>query len=71
MTKEIPAIQKALRYLEHGDPQAVLSLVELPVPEPGSGEVLIEMQASPIHPSDLGLMMGSYGRPRNSSSSCG
>ena len=64
MTKEIPAIQKALQYLEHGDPQAVLSLVEIPVPEPGSGEVLIEMQASPIHPSDLGLIMGSYGRPR-------
>ena len=36
-------------------------LIELPVPEPGSGEVLIEMQASPIHP-DLGLIMGSYGR---------
>ena len=50
MTKEIPAIQKALQYLEHGDPQAVLSLVELPVPEPGSGGVLIEMQASPLHP---------------------
>ena len=64
MNKEIPSTQKALQYQEYGDPSEVLSLFELPVPEPGPGEVLIEMQASPIHPSDLGLIMGSYGRPR-------
>jgi NADPH:quinone reductase-like Zn-dependent oxidoreductase len=64
MNKEIPSTQKALQYQEYGDPAEVLSLIELPVPEPGPGEVLIEMQASPIHPSDLGLIMGSYGRPR-------
>jgi NADPH:quinone reductase-like Zn-dependent oxidoreductase len=64
MKKEIPSTQKALQYQEYGDPAEVLSLIELPVPEPGPGEVLIEMQASPIHPSDLGLIMGSYGRPR-------
>jgi trans-2-enoyl-CoA reductase len=64
MNKEIPCTQKALQYQEYGDPSEVLSLIELPVPEPGPGEVLIEMQASPIHPSDLGLIMGSYGRPR-------
>jgi trans-2-enoyl-CoA reductase len=65
MNKEIPSTQKALQYQEYGDPSEVLSLIELPVPVPGPGEVLIEMQASPIHPSDLGLIMGSYGRPRN------
>lgn len=65
MNKEIPSIQKALHYQEYGDPMEVLTLIELPVPEPGPGEVLIEMQASPIHPSDIGLIMGSYGRPRN------
>ena len=65
MNKEISSTQKALQYQEYGDPGEVLTLVELPVPEPGPGEVLIEMQASPIHPSDIGLIMGSYGRPRN------
>ena len=65
MNKEMPSSQTALEYKEHGDPSEVLSLVELPVPKPGPGEVLIEMQASPIHPSDIGLIMGSYGRPRN------
>jgi NADPH:quinone reductase-like Zn-dependent oxidoreductase len=65
MNKEIPSTQKALQYQEYGDPAEVLSLIELPVPEPSPGEVLIKMQASPIHPSDLGLIMGSYGRSRN------
>ena len=46
MNKEIPSTQKALQYQEYGDPGEVLTLVELPVPEPGPGEVLIEMQAS-------------------------
>lgn len=64
MNKEIPSSQKALQYQEYGDPSEVLTLIEVPVPKPGPGEVLIEMQASPIHPSDLGLIMGSYGRPR-------
>ncbi len=65
MNKETPSYQKALQYQVHGDPKEVLEIIELPVPKPGPGEVLIEMQASPIHPSDLGLIMGSYGRPRN------
>ena len=64
MTKEIPDSQKALQYLEYGDPQKVISLVELPVSQPSAGEVLVEMQACPIHPSDMGLIQGSYGRPR-------
>jgi NADPH:quinone reductase-like Zn-dependent oxidoreductase len=64
MNKEIPSSHKALQYQVYGEPSEVLSLIELPVPEPGPGEVLIEMQACPVHPSDLGLIMGSYGRPR-------
>jgi len=64
MKKDLPAIQKALCYEEYGDPSRVLTLVERPVPEPGMGEVLVEMQASPIHPSDMGLIQGSYGRLR-------
>ena len=64
MTKEIPDSQKALQYQEYGDPQKVISLVELPVSQPSAGEVLVEMQACPIHPSDMGLIQGSYGRPR-------
>ena len=65
MKKDLPTIQKALKYEEHGDPAEVLAVVDIAVPQPGLGEVLVEMQACPIHPSDMGLIQGSYGRPRN------
>ena len=56
MRKDLPSIQKALQYREYGDPAQVLTLMEIPVPELSTGEVLVEMQASPIHPSDMGLI---------------
>ena len=35
-----------------------LSLVSVPVREPASDEVLLRMEASPINPSDIGLLFG-------------
>ena len=35
-----------------------ISLDEVNVPEPGDNEVLIKVQATPINPSDLGLLVG-------------
>ncbi len=35
-----------------------LSLAHTPVPEPASNEVIIRVEASPINPSDLGLLLG-------------
>jgi len=35
-----------------------LSLVEVEVPSPGKGEVIVKMQASPINPSDMWPMFG-------------
>ena len=35
-----------------------ISLDEVNVPDPGDGEVLIKIQATPINPSDLGLLVG-------------
>jgi mitochondrial enoyl-[acyl-carrier protein] reductase / trans-2-enoyl-CoA reductase len=61
----LPTIGRAVRYHEHGEPGSVLKLEEIPVPEIGAGEVLVEMQATTIHPSDLGLINGSYGRLRD------
>lgn len=54
----------AVRYHEFGDPTKVLQLEELPLPHPKGNEVLVEMLASTIHPSDLGLINGSYGKLR-------
>ena len=51
MNKEMPSSQTALEYKEHGDPSEVLGLVELPVPKPGPGEVLMKCkQAQFIRP---------------------
>ena len=39
--------------------ELVLSLVEVPVPVPGPDEVLVRVDASPINPSDQGLLLAS------------
>lgn len=38
-----------------------LELVEIPIPKPKKGEVLIKMAYSPINPSDLAFLTGNYG----------
>jgi NADPH:quinone reductase len=35
-----------------------LSLAEVPTPDPGPDEVLVRVEATPINPSDLGLLIG-------------
>ena len=35
-----------------------LSLVSVAIPEPAPDEVLVRIEASPINPSDLGLLFG-------------
>lgn len=35
-----------------------LSLAEMPVPTPGPGKILVRVEATPINPSDLGLLLG-------------
>ena len=46
---------KAVRQEKAG---GELIIVELPVPSPGKGEVLVKMAASPFNPSDLSLLKG-------------
>ncbi len=47
-----------LRSLVRAVGTVELSLAEVPVPEPGPDEVLVRVEASPINPSDLGLLIG-------------
>ena len=35
-----------------------ISIDEVEIPEPKEGEVIIKVQATPINPSDLGLLVG-------------
>ncbi len=45
-----------------GPPEQVLRLEDdVPAPQPGPGEVLVRMLASPINPSDLMYVSGKYG----------
>ncbi|HEX7925698.1 MAG TPA: zinc-binding dehydrogenase, partial [Bradyrhizobium sp.] len=47
-----------LRSLLKKDGELELSLVNVPTPEPGPDEVVVRVEASPINPSDLGLLIG-------------
>jgi NADPH:quinone reductase-like Zn-dependent oxidoreductase len=47
-----------LRSLIKNSGELELSLVSLPTPEPGPDEVVVRVEAAPINPSDLGLLVG-------------
>jgi NADPH:quinone reductase-like Zn-dependent oxidoreductase len=47
-----------LRSLIKKSGELEISLASVPVPEPGPDEVLVRVEASPINPSDLGLLVG-------------
>jgi NADPH2:quinone reductase len=46
-----------LRSLVRSDATLEISLAEVPVPTPAPDEVLIRIEAAPINPSDLGLLL--------------
>src|SRR5438552_11456042 len=52
---------KSLYMSEFGQPTTAPELIESDAPEPGPGQVLVAMEASPINPSDLLLIRGFYG----------
>ncbi|WP_426442942.1 zinc-binding dehydrogenase [Bradyrhizobium genosp. P] len=47
-----------LRSLLKKSGELELSLVNVPTPEPGPDEVVVRVEATPINPSDLGLLIG-------------
>lgn len=53
-----------LRYHEHGAPNDVLRYDAVDMPQPGPGEALVALRVGVIHPSDMGLIAGVYGRKR-------
>jgi len=57
MSTPAPATVLELRSLVKADQTLELFLQDVDVPEPGPGEVLIRVEASPINPSDLGLLL--------------
>ena len=51
----------ALQLTKFGDPGDSVSLMSRPTREPAAGELLIEVHAAPVHPSDIHLIRGFYG----------
>ena len=47
-----------LRSLAKSSGELELSLAEVPIPEPAEDEIVVRVEASPINPSDLGLLLG-------------
>jgi NADPH:quinone reductase len=54
----LPASGLQLRSLVTGAGTLDLSLVDVPIPTPADDEVVIRVDAAPINPSDLGLLIG-------------
>jgi len=53
---------RAVRYHEHGGP-GVLRVDEVPMPEPGPGEVAVEVRAAAVNPVDSYVREGTYDGP--------
>lgn len=52
---------RAAQLTAFGRAGEVLRVVDIPKPEPGAGEVLLEMLAAVINPADLNVIEGKYG----------
>jgi len=57
MTADLPDNALELRSLVTSHGTLELSLHEVPIPVPAANEVLVRVEASPINPSDLGLLL--------------
>jgi len=63
-TSTLPKTMRALRLTAYDGRPESLQLVELPVPQPAAGQVLVRVAAAPINPSDQMFIRGLYGVKR-------
>jgi NADPH2:quinone reductase len=63
MSAQVPATAMQLRSLVTSEGELQLSLASVPVTAPGEDEVVVRVEASPINPSDLGLLFGGADMP--------
>jgi NADPH:quinone reductase len=58
MGTDIPRTSLQLRSLIRASGELEVSLQEVDIPEPAADEVVVRIEATPINPSDLGLLFG-------------
>jgi NADPH:quinone reductase len=58
MTTNTQGNQLQLRSLVRSTGELELSLAEVPITRPGPGDVVVRIEASPLNPSDQGLLFG-------------
>lgn len=61
MTQSIPSTVSALVLQSYAPEPFAVTLETLPMPQPGKNELLVQVLASPINPSDLMFLQGLYG----------
>lgn len=57
MPTNMPATMRQIRSLVTADGQLELSIAKVATPAPAAHEVVVRMEAAPINPSDLGLLL--------------
>jgi NADPH2:quinone reductase len=68
MPVEVPATMRQIRSLVTADGELQLSIATVDTPPPGEHEVLVRIDAAPINPSDLGLLLAAADVTRATSS---
>jgi NADPH2:quinone reductase len=63
-TSALPQTMRALRLTAYDGRPESLQLVEMPVPKPSAGQVLVRIAAAPINPADQMFVRGLYGVKR-------
>ena len=58
MTHSLAPTGLQLRSLIKADGELEISLHEVPTPEPAADDVVVRIEATPINPSDIGLLFG-------------
>lgn len=57
----LPSVMQAVVVQRYEPGLSGLIVQRLPVPQPGPGQVLVQMRAAPINPSDMMFVQGLYG----------
>jgi len=56
----LPPTMRAVQLRAYDGAPASIAVVEMPVPRPGPGQVLVRVHASPVNPSDYFFLRGLY-----------